>query len=364
MRRIAIGAGLGLGILTAYLALWPVPIAPEAWVAPPNPAMTGPFATNERLAGVEVLSIGNHRGPEDVAIDGAGHLYAGVDGGHIVRLNPDGTGPTVFADTAGRPLGIDFDANGNLIVADAFRGLLSVAPSGAVTVLTDEVDGTPILYADDVDVAANGVVYFSDASTRFGAKASGGTYEASLLDIVEHSKTGRLLAYDPTTRRTSIVAKGFAFANGVAVSPDQRFVVLNETAEYRTWRIWIAGPRAGQNEVLIENLPGFPDNVTTGRDGRFWISLVSPRSAELDRMSARPGLRKIVQRLPAFMRPKEQLYGHVIAVDGSGAVVADLQDPAGRFPINTSAVETERFLFIGSLVNPGIGRIEKARAGL
>ncbi len=361
---MAVGAGLTLGMLFAYLALWPVPIEPVAWEAPPNPGYTGPFARNERLAGVETLPIGDHRGPEDVAIDAAGYLYAGTHGGHIIRLNPDGTGPTVFADTGGRPLGIDFDAAGNLVVADGYRGLLSVSPSGAVTTLATEVGGTAIRYADDVDVAASGVIYFSDASTRFGAKAHGGTYEASLLDIMEHSKTGRLLAYDPRTRRTRVVASGFGFANGVAVSPDQQFVVVNETEEYRTWRVWIAGPRAGQKDVLVEHLPGFPDNVSVGLDGRFWISLVSPRSLELDRLSAHPALRKMVQRLPAFLRPKEQRYGHVVAVDASGKIIASLQDPAGRYPITTTTLETDEFLFLGSLVNPGIGRVKKSTAGL
>ncbi len=364
MRRIAMGAALLVGLLLVYLALWPVPIEPSAWVAPPNPGYTGPFASNERLSGLEILRIGDHRGPEDIAIDASGFIYASTHRGHIVRLNPDGMHPTVFANSGGRPLGIDFDASGNLIVADGYRGLLSVSPDGTVTVLTNEVNGTPILYADDVDVAANGIIYFSDATTRFGAKAWGGTFEASLLDIMEHSKTGRLLAFDPGTRRTSVVARGFAFANGVAVSPDQQFVVVNETEEYRAWRVWIAGPRAGQKDVLVESLPGFPDNVTVGLGGRFWISLVSPRSPELDRLSDRPWLRKVVQRLPAFMRPREQRYGHVIAVDTDGRVVADLQDPGAAYPINTTAVEDHEYLYIGSLVNPGIGRIAKRKLGL
>jgi sugar lactone lactonase YvrE len=364
LRRLAAGSAVGVGLITAYLLLWPVPIEPHAWEAPPDPGYTGPFATNDRLSGMEVLPIGEHRGPEDVAIDVNGFIYAGTKSGDIVRLNPDGTQPTVFANTGGRPLGIDFDADGNLLIADGYRGLLSVSPQGAVTVLTAEVDGTPILYADDVDTAADGTIYFSDATTRFSAKEWGGTLEASLLDLMEHGKTGRLLAYDPRTRQTRVVASGFSFANGVAVSPDQTFVVVNETGEYRVWRVWIAGERAGQKDVLIDHLPAFPDNVSAGQDGRFWISLVSPRNPLLDGMSNRPVLRRIVQRLPAFLRPEAKAYGHVIAVDATGKVLADLQDPEGRHPLNTTALETDRFLYIGSLVAPGIGRLPRDRAGL
>jgi sugar lactone lactonase YvrE len=364
MRRVALGMAGGLGLLLLYLGLWPVPIEPSAWEPPPNPGYTGAFAQNERLVGMEILPIGDHHGPEDIAVDAEGHLYAGTAEGRILRMRPDGTGVSVFADTGGRPLGLAFDTHGHLIVADAFRGLVSVSPAGDVSLLTDTVDGTPIRYADDVDVAADGVIYFSDATTRFGAREWGGTYEASLLDIMEHGRTGRLLAYDPRTRQTRVVATGFAFANGVAVSPDQTFVLVNETAAYRVWRVWISGPRAGERDVLIDGLPAFPDNVTVGHDGRFGIALVAPRDPTLDRIGGRPFLRKVVQRLPAFLRPSARTYGHLIAVTADGKVVADLQDPAGAFPANTTLLETEDFLFVGSLVAPGIGRLPKSAAGL
>jgi hypothetical protein len=57
-------------------------------------------------------------------------------------------------------------------------------------------------------------------------------------------------------------------------------------------------------------------------------------------------------------------YGHIIAIDEAGLVVEDLQDPAGGYPINTSVTETTNFLYIGSLVAPVLGRIEKGKIGL
>jgi len=354
---------LALG-LAGYLTLWPVPIEPVAWMPTADAGYVGGFSPNQRLSSIEILSVAPDHGPEDVAVDAEGRIYAATEEGHIVRLSPEGTNPAVFADTGGRPLGIDFDARGHLVVADAYRGLLSVAPDGKVSVLATECDGAPIRFADDVDVAADGRIFFSDATTRFGAKEHGGTHAASLLDLVEHGHAGRLLVHDPRTGKTSTVATGFSFANGVAVSADQEFVVLSETGEYRVWRIFIAGDRAGQKEVLLGNLPGFPDNVSTGLDGRFWIALVSPRSPQLDAMAERPFVRKVVQRLPAFLRPNGKFYGHVIAIDATGKVVADLQDPAARQPVNTSVIETSTHLYVGSLISPGIGRLSRAAAGL
>ncbi len=351
-------------VIVLYFVSWPVPIDPVAWEAPPNPGYTGPFAANERLKGIQVFPIGDNHGPEDIALDAQGRIYGATHEGRIVRLAADGSKPENWVDTGGRPLGIDFDNAGNLIVADALKGLLSIAPDRSITVLAKTADGIPIRYADDVDVGADGRIYFSDASTRFGAGECGGTYEASLIDLMEHGGHGRLLVYDPATRKATTLLDGLNFANGVAVSHDQTYVLVNETGSYRVVRYWIAGPRKGKSDSFIEALPSFPDNISTGLDGRFWVALVSPRNALLDNLSGKPFMRKVIQRMPAFARPKAVPYGHIIAIDGKGKVVVDLQDPDGEYPINTSVTETEKYLYIGSLVTPVLGRFLKAKAGL
>jgi sugar lactone lactonase YvrE len=347
-----------IALVLAYLLAWPVPIDPIAWEAPANPGYTGVFSPNTRLSKLEMLPIGDRHGPEDIAVDSSGRIYAPTHEGWIVRLDADGSNPQDWAQTGGRPLGMDFDASGNLIVADGYRGLLAIAPDATVSVLASEADGIPIRYADDVDVAADGRIYFSDASTKFSAEEFGGTYPASLLDLMEHGGHGRLLMYDPESGLATTVLDGINFANGVAVSHDQSFVLVNETGTYRVLRYWISGPRAGQSEPLIEALPSFPDNISTGREGRFWIALVSPRDRNFDKLSDSPLGRKIAQRLPEFLRPKAVAYGHVIAINANGEVVDNLQDPSGAYPITTGVIETEDYLYIGSLVAPTIARLK------
>jgi len=361
LRRLAWSALAAIGVLGLYLAAWPVPIEPVAWQAPPNPGYSGSFAQNTRLEAVERLDLGGLHGPEDVAVDAQGRLYASTAEGWIVRLQPDGSHAEPWVSTGGRPLGLDFDAAGRLVVADAFRGLLSIAADGTVTQLAAAADGVPIRYADDVDVAKDGRIYFSDASVKFGAQDAGNTLAASLLDLMEHGGHGRLLVFDPVAGRATVLASGINFANGVAVSPDQAFVLVNETGSYRVLRVWVAGPLAGLVEPLAEGLPGFPDNISVGLDGRFWVALVSPRDAVLDRMAGRPFLRKVVQRLPASLRPGPKAYGHVIAIDRQGTIVADLQDPRRGYPLITSAVETRDHLYLGSLVASSVGRVPRAR---
>lgn len=362
MRKLILTLALLLAAIVLYLALWPVPVEPVAWTPPHNAGFTGAFAPNERLAGMERLSIGDNHGPEALARDSAGRIYAAT-ADHIVRLAPDGSSPENWVTTGGRPLGMAFDTTGTLYVADAQRGLLSVSPDGEVRLLASEADGVRIRYADDLDVAADGKVYFSDASTRFPPGGMG-TLEASLLEIVEHAGSGRLLVYDPATRQARTLLRGLTFANGVAVSHDQQSVLVNETGSYRVIRVWIAGSRAGQAEPLIENLPGFPDNIKRGADGRYWLALYAPRNALLDRLAGRPSLRKVILRLPKFIRPKPRQYGHVLAIDDAGTVVADLQDPSGSYPSNTGVLETDEWLYVGSLVAPTLARLPASRAGL
>ena len=351
-------------IIILYFVAWPVPIDPVAWEAPPNPGYKGPFAVNNRLQGIETFPIADNHGPEDIALDSQGRIYASTHEGRIVRLQSDGSNPENWVDTKGRPLGIDFDRKGNLIVADGFRGLLSIAPDGNITELATTADGVPIRFADDVDVAADGKIYFSDASTKFGAKERGATYEASLLDLMEHGGHGRLLMYNPATGKAKTLLDGLNFANGVAVSHDQNSVLVNETGSYRVVRLWIAGSKKGKVETLIASLPSFPDNISVGRGGRYWVALVSPRNPLVDKLSGKPFVRKVIQRMPAFMRPKAIAYGHIIAIDDKGNVIEDLQDPDGSYPINTSVTETEDYLYIGSLFTPVLGRLKKEKAGL
>jgi sugar lactone lactonase YvrE len=360
--------------ITGYFLLWPVPIEPMAWKSPSDTGFKGDFAQNHRLAGVELISLPGAGGPEDLAVDKQGRVYCAVIDGSILRLSKQGRFE-VWANTGGRPLGIEFDQSGNLIVADAFKGLLSVDRNAKVNVLTNYVGESPIRYANDVDIAPDGKIYFSDASTKFAAEKYGGTYPASLLDLMEHGSHGRVLVYDPVSKSTNTVAAGLNFANGVAVSEKGEYLMVNETGHYRVLRIQLTSADYGKVSVVIDNLPGFPDNISrdssisrdeqaSGGSTIFWLGLVSPRNALIDALSDRPFVRKIAQRLPASLRPKAQKYGHVIAISDTGEVVHSLQDPEGGYAYNTGALASGEYLYLSSLHEKHLGRITKAKAGV
>lgn len=345
--------GVVIVCLVAYLALWPVSVRPVAWEAPENAGYTGDFTQNDRLATLELIDLDGRIGPEDADIGPDGLIYVATHDGEILRIEKDGR-VTSFAQTEGRPLGLEFAADGTLYVADAYRGLLAVDRKGQVTLLSNQVEnGSPILYADDVDIGADGAIYFSDASTRFGAQENGGTLTASVLDLVEHSANSRILKFDPVSGKTTIFADGLTFANGVAANEASDAVFVVETGEYRVWRFPLDG---SPGQVILENLPGFPDNINNAPDGTFWVGLVSPRNAIMDKLSGHPLLRRVVMRLPDAMKPAPTRYGFILRMDAEGNVIETLQDPTGNYALTTGAVTLpDGRVAVTSLIEPHLG---------
>jgi len=344
-------------LVIVYLFVYPVPISPGAWNPPPAPGFTGQYQQNSRLARVERLSLGTGDprpgdgfAPEDVAVDTEGRIYTGLDDGRIMRLQADGTRPEEFSNTRGRPLGLIFDGNGNLIVADANRGLLSIARNGSVSTLTTEADGLKFACTNDLDVAKDGIIYFTDASSKF-------PLTNFTADILEHQGNGRLLAYDPKTKTTRTLIKDLCFANGVAVSPDQTFLLVVETGAYRVHRFWLNGPKQGRSEIFIDNLPGFPDGVSANGKDKFWLALVTPRDQTLDKLLPHPFLRKVIYRLPKFVQPAPKRYSFVLALDVNGKVVENLQNAAADcYAEIANAVEHNGALYLGSIGESTVGR--------
>lgn len=365
LKKILFGLLALIALLAAYLLLWPVPIQPVALPVPVQPGYVGVHAVNTKLANLQIIDLHGEVGPEHIAFGPDGKLYTTVASGNILKMNADGSEQKVFANTGGRVLGFDFDAAGNLIAADAVKGLIAIAPDAKITVLTDNVNGEPIRYADAVVVAKNGKMYLSDASTRFAPKDWGGTFNASILDIIEGASTGRILEYDPATKATRVVAHGMSFANGVALSADQQHLFVNETGRYRVWKIAVTANNldvrnaSAEASIFLDNLPGYPDNLMRGLDGRIWLGFAKPRNPVADNLADKPWMRALTLRLPRAFWPVPKSYGHVIAFTEDGKIVADLQDPSGAYPETTAITETPERLYVQSLHAHGLGWMKK-----
>lgn len=353
--RLAKVIGLLLVAAAGYLALAPSPIDPVIYDPPPAPPLTGDYAPNDKLRQAEILAAGKIQGPEDVDVDAEGRVYGGTKDGRIVRILADGTVED-FATTGGRPLGLDFDSQGNLVVADALKGLLQINPQGEITVLVAAEGDVELGFTDDVDVARDGRIYFSDASSKFGE----GEY---MYDLLEGRAHGRLLRYDPQTKNTETLMDDLYFANGVALSQREDFVLVNETYRYRITRLWLTGAKAGTSDVFVDNLPGFPDGVSANGQGTFWVGLFTVRNPTADALASRPWAKKLLSKLPQALFPKPVPYGFVLGLNERGEVIHNLQDPTGKhlFEI-TSIEEWGGVLYLGSLHNDRVGKLSLTAA--
>ncbi len=288
---------------------------------------------------------------EDVAVDADGSRVVGVSDGRILRI--DGTGSiTEIGNTGGRPLGIEIAPDGKVVVCDFRRGVVRLDPrTGVVDVLVAEIAGVPMLFCNNSTVSRDGTIYFTDSSTHFDQPH----YVAELLS---HTGSGRLFRRDPTGT-VNIVAGGLDFANGVTLSPDEDFLIVAETGGYRLQRIWLTGPRAGQQEIFVENLPGLPDNVSTGSDGLIWVALPSPRSRILDLLLPRPPfLRKLIWAIPEGLHPKDTPTVWVQAYDRAGRLVHDLQTRHPSFRMVSGVREQSGTVWLASLESTAIGCVE------
>jgi sugar lactone lactonase YvrE len=343
-------------LLLGYLLLWPVEVAPVSWEAQAAPGFKGEFASNGKLARAEWLAR-ELPGPESIARGHDGLLVTGTLDGRVVQIDANGKAHTL-ARTGGRPLTVRPHPDGSLVLTDAFKGLLRVR-EGKVTTLASGYHGQPFRFADDLDVLPDGRIVFTDASKRF-------TLPEFELDALEHSGTGSVYVYDPLTRATDLLHGDLQFANGVAASADGSFVLVNETWAYRVRRIFLSGLQAGQSDIILDNLPGFPDNITYDRArDLFWVAIASPRDPGLDLLAPLPALRKMVARLPKSMRPKPKRHGMALAIRPSGKVAYFFDDPRPESysPI-TSVYATEDTLYFGSFQHAGFARISLRALGV
>ncbi len=296
-------------------------------------------------------------GPEDVLIDDQGRVYAGLEDGRIVRVAGVGAPVETVATVPGRPLGLEFLGDDELLVCASDAGLLAVSLGGGrVRALTEHVDGRRLMAVNNAAVADDGTIYFSDSSQHYPVPRW-------RVDIVRRTRSGRLFRRDPDGTVTELLG-GLEFANGVTLPRDQSFVAIAETGTCRVHRVWLTGERAGAADVYVDALSGYPDNIALGSDGLIWIAVASPRAAALDKVLAMPApVRGLVSRVPPRLQPKADRTVSVVAVDDDGRVVHELRGTIDDFWFVTAVRERDGRLWMGSLEGSAIVSVELAGSG-
>jgi len=319
---------------------------PQRWQAPTAPGLVGEYAENDLLSQARIVPT-PHNGPEDVVVDSSGSVFTGTDDGSILKLDGNGDAALV-AQVGGRPLGIELYGE-DLLVCNADLGLQVASKTGNVEVLLNDVEGARLVLTNNASVAGDGTIYFTESSQRW-------PLAEYTSDIIEAMPTGRLIRRD-VDGTTTVLLDELAFANGVALDATESSVFVAETAQYRIWRYWLSGDKAGQSEVFAENLPGFPDNLSFD-GGTLWVAYASPRNPQVDAMGDKTWMKHIAYRLPEALKPKALRHGMVMGHDESGKVTHNLQDPSGKIAVTTSARLANGSLYVGVLTDPHIAIVD------
>ncbi|XP_047308310.1 protein STRICTOSIDINE SYNTHASE-LIKE 4-like [Impatiens glandulifera] len=325
------------------------PISSPNIIELPHPS---PLPPNNRLHRLTKVG-GELRQPEDVCVDKEGTIYAATRDGWIKKFNKEDDSWENWKkfETNGL-LGITATRDGSIIACDVHKGLVKFDEDG-VSVLTSQVNGTKIKFADDVIEASDGSLYFSVASTKY-------SLHNWHLDMLEAKPHGQLLKYDPSIDETSIVIDGLGFANGVALSANEDFLVVCETWKFRCLKYWLKGNEIGKIEVFVDNLPGGPDNINLAPDGSFWIAILELISPRYEFVHTSKTAKHILAIFPSLFARVTGLHkkAMVIHVTEDGKIIDRFDDPDGTsISFLTSAVEFDNHLYLGSLNSNFVGKL-------
>jgi sugar lactone lactonase YvrE len=293
--------------------------------------------------------------PEDVVADGEGRVVCGVKGGRILRLDPATGKEEVLGNTGGRPLGLELLADGTIFICDAQRGLLKLDPrTASIEPLVRFVGDRPLRFCSNVTAARDGTLWFTESTQRFD-------FEHYTGAMYEHRPSGRLFRRDPDGH-VETVLEGLFFANGVTLTEDESALIFAETDGYRLSRFWLKGPKRGQRDILADNLPGFPDNLSRSRGGKFWVALVTPRNPLLDRLGTSPGwVRKVLWRIPDALQPGIVKTVWAMAFDEHGRLLEDVQTQRDDFHGATGVAESNGALYMASIYGNALLQVRLSR---
>ncbi|KAK2727480.1 adipocyte plasma membrane-associated protein-like isoform X2 [Artemia franciscana] len=373
----------------------------------PRPfSASGHLSRNNLLASAQNLFVGEIHGPESVVEvedpkHGVSEVYTGIQGGAILKIVDGGRKYEVVARTGhceykwdakncGRPLGLRSDGQGNILIADAYKGILRLDPkSGELVTLvnsSEPIEGRPPALPNSVEMASDGVIYWTDSSIyplHAGAMALFG------------QATGRLIRYNPATGENNVLMEDLHFANGIQLSPHEDFVVVAECFRHRLTRYWLKGPKGGTREVFA-NVPGSPDNLKLSPSGNILAGIVVPRFSEypwyldfetltnnawlrligirpfaLTRMILEMGAEYLPPPLNTFplwmsyhilsMEPLSLMfgwYGLIVEIDWEGDIIKSWHNPSGTTPgLSEAYFSKDGAMWLASPWNEFLSRI-------
>ncbi|XP_075456460.1 adipocyte plasma membrane-associated protein-like isoform X2 [Ascaphus truei] len=372
--------GFSAAVLAVIVGLYllPSPIDPEPFTfGKLPPSLVGPLAINRKLHQGSRLFYGQLKGPESLTVDNEGNLYTGTVDGKLwgirgeqlffitqIGQNVSECGTPEYEPICGRPHGVRIDGAGYLIVADSYFGLYRVDPqTGEKTLLISNeegVDGIPFRFLNGLELSRNGTIYFTDSSSKWGR-------QHHRYEVLETNHLGRLLQYDPVTQRAENLLDGLYMANGLALSPEEDYILIAETSICRILRYWLTGSKAGVKEVFVDNMPGYPDNIRISTVGTYRVGFSTTRfpgffTPFLDAIAPYPALKRFIVKVTplSFYSILLRKHGLFLEVSDRGEILGSFHDPDGSVTWAISDVfEHQGKLYLGNTDLPFLVVLDK-----
>ncbi|MEM8570575.1 MAG: SMP-30/gluconolactonase/LRE family protein [Pseudomonadota bacterium] len=200
-------------------------------------------------------------------------IWSDIPNNRMMRWDETGGSVSVFRHPSANANGNTVDRQGRLITCEHLnRRVTRTEHDGSISVIADSFEGKRLNSPNDVVVSSDGAVWFTDPN--YGIMMD---YEGDRAE----SEIGACHVYrvDPSDG-IAIAASDYVKPNGLAFSPDERFLYVADTGashspggpkHLRRHAVEPDGKLTG-GDIFAECTNGLFDGFRVDRDGRIWSS--------------------------------------------------------------------------------------------
>jgi gluconolactonase len=254
----------------------PLPLGHLPATRYPDPrieALDPRFTAKQGNAGIERIATGFRWAEGPVYFPAGGYLlWSDIPNNRIMRWLEEDGHVSVFRGSSNFSNGNTRDRQGRLVTCEHdARRVTRTEFDGSITVLMDRFDGRPLNAPNDIVVASDDAIWFTDPGYGIDGPYEGHTAQAELPRHVYR--------LDPASGQATVVADDFVRPNGLAFSPDERRLYVVDTgithggpSHIRVFDV--DGAKLRNGRVFTEDFaPGFTDGMRTDADGNVWCSM-------------------------------------------------------------------------------------------
>jgi gluconolactonase len=256
-----------------------LPLGPLAGSRYPDPhieALDKRFKGSPGTGAVERVATGFRWAEGPAYFRAGGYLiFSDIPNNRQMRLLEDDNHLSVFRSPSYNSNGNTVDRQGRLVTCQhSGRRVVRTEFDGRVTILADRYNGKQLNSPNDVVVASDDSIWFSDPSYGIG-----GNYEG--LQAEQEQPTNNVYRIDPRSGEVTMVIDDFTQPNGLAFSPDEKKLYIVDSglthggpAHIRVFDVDVGTGRVSHGRVFAEGFaPGFTDGLRVDVEGNVWTSM-------------------------------------------------------------------------------------------